>query len=92
MPRVAVEDNSRISLRIPAEEKALLLRAVSLQHTDLTDFVLRHALRAAQDIIEQAEHLHLSERDSLRVLDLLENPPPPNARLLAAAQALPQRS
>lgn len=92
MPRIAVEDNSRMSLRIRAEEKAILLRAVTLQHTDLTDFVLRHALRAAREIIEQAEHLQLSERDSLRVLDLLENPPPPNARLLAAAQALPRRS
>ena len=89
MPRVAVEDNSRMSLRIPANEKAILLRAVALQHTDLTEFVLRHALRAAKDAIEEAEHLQLSERDSLRVLDLLENPPTPNARLLAAAQALP---
>jgi len=91
MPRVAVEDNSRLSLRIPAEEKAILLRAVALQHTDLTGFVLQHALRAAKDIVEQAEHLQLSERDSLRVLELLENPPPPNARLLAAARALPRR-
>jgi uncharacterized protein (DUF1778 family) len=92
MPRVAVEDNSRLSLRIRPEEKALLLRAVAFEHTDLTDFVVRHALRAASDIIEEAEHLHLSERDSLRVLELLENPPPPNAKLLAAAQALPQQS
>ena len=37
MPRVAVEDNSRMSLRIRPEEKALLLRAVALNHTDLTD-------------------------------------------------------
>ena len=43
MPRVAVEDNSRMSLRIRAEEKAILLRAVALKHTDLTDFVIRHA-------------------------------------------------
>jgi uncharacterized protein (DUF1778 family) len=92
MPRVAVEDNSRMSLRIRPEEKAILLRAASLQHTDLTDFVLRHALRAAQETIEESEHLQLSERDSLRVLDLLENPPPPSARLLAAAQELPQQS
>ena len=92
MPRVAVEDNSRMSLRIRAEDKAILLRAVSLKHTDLTDFVIRHALRAAKDVIEEAEHMRLSERDSLQVLDLLENPPAPNARLRAAAQALPQRS
>ena len=92
MPRVAVEDNSRLSLRIRADEKALLLRAVSLQHTDLTDFVLRHALHAAREVIEESERLQLSEQDSMRVLELLEHPPPPNARLLAAAQALPRRT
>jgi uncharacterized protein (DUF1778 family) len=79
-----------MSLRIRAEEKAILLRAVALQHTDLTDFVIRHAVRAAKAVIEDADRVQLSERDSLRVLDLLENPPAPNARLLAAAQALPQ--
>jgi uncharacterized protein (DUF1778 family) len=92
MPRVAVEDNSRMSLRIRAEEKAILLRAVALKHTDLTDFVIRHALSAAKAVIEESDHVQLSERDSLRVLDVLENPPAPNARLQAAAQALPQRS
>ena len=91
MPRVAVEDNSRMSLRIRAKEKAMLLRAVALEHTDLTDFVIRHAVRAAKAVIEEADHVQLSERDSLRVLDLLENPPAPNARLRAAAKALPQR-
>jgi uncharacterized protein (DUF1778 family) len=92
MPRIAVEDNSRMSLRIRAEEKALLLRAVALNHTDLTDFVIRHALLAAKAVIEEADHVQLSGRDSLRVLDLLENPPAPNARLRAAARALPSRS
>src|SRR5208282_1565652 len=81
VPRVVVEDNSR-----------LLLRAVALDHTDLTDFVIRNALRAARAVIEKADHLQVSERDSLRVLALLENPPAPNARLLAAARALPKRS
>jgi uncharacterized protein (DUF1778 family) len=92
MPRIALEDNSRMSLRIRSEEKALLLRAVALKHTDLTDFVVQHALRAAKDVIEEAEHMQLSVRDSLRVLELLENPPAPNAKLLAAALALPQES
>jgi uncharacterized protein (DUF1778 family) len=67
------------------------MRAVALKHTDLTDFVIHHAVRAAKAVIEQADQVQLSERDSLRVLDLLENPPAPNARLLAAARALPKR-
>lgn len=91
MPRIAVENNSRMSLRIRAEEKALLLRAVALKHTDLTDFVLQHAVRAAKAVIEEADQVRISGRDSLRVLDLLENPPRPNARLLAAARTLPKR-
>lgn len=91
VPRIAVEDNSRMSLRIRAEEKALLMRAVALENTDLTDFVLRHALDAAKAVIQDADHLRLSGRDSLRVLDLLENPPAPNARLMAAARALSKR-
>jgi uncharacterized protein (DUF1778 family) len=92
MPRIAVEDNSRMSLRIRPGEKALLLRAVALEHTDLTDFVIRHAVRAARAVIEEADHVRLSGRDSLRVLDLLENPPAPNAKMRAAARALRRHS
>ena len=91
MPRVAVEDNDRMSMRVRAEDKAMLLRAAALENTDLTDFVLQHALRSAKAVIEEAEHIHLSERDSLRVLKILENPPRPNARLQAVARALTKK-
>jgi len=91
MPRIAVEDNSRMSLRIRPDDKALLMRAVAYAHTDLTNFVLRNTMQAAKAVIAQAEHVFLSERDSLRVLDALENPPAPNAKLLAAAHALPMQ-
>jgi len=91
MPRLAIEDNSRMSLRIPAAEKALLLRTAALRRTDLTDFVRQHSLSAARAVIEAAENIELSSRDSLRVLALLENPPKPNAKLLAAAKSLPKR-
>ncbi len=90
MPQNPVETNSRMSLRIPAEEKALLMRAVTLERTSLTDFVVRTAVEAARGVIEQAERAPLSERDSLRVLELLENPPAPNEKLMKAAQALPE--
>ena len=92
MPRVAVEDNDRLSLRLRTEDKATLLRAVALTHTDLTAFVLKHVLPAAKKVIKESEHVQLSGRDSLRVLDVLENPPAPNAKLLAAAKALSRRS
>ncbi len=91
MPRVAVEDNNRMSLRIPAEEKAMLLRAAALKHKDLSEFVREHSVDAAKAVIREEEHISLSRRDSLRVLDLLENPPKPNVKLLSAAKALPKR-
>jgi uncharacterized protein (DUF1778 family) len=92
MPQILDENNRRVSLRIPPEDKALLVRAVALQRTTLTDFMIRHAVEAARTLIDQSERLKLSERDSRLVLELLENPPAPNARLLKAARALPDRS
>jgi uncharacterized protein (DUF1778 family) len=41
MPQIPVETNDRISLRIASNEKALLVRAATLQHTNLTEFVIR---------------------------------------------------
>ena len=90
MPRAAVQENSRMSLRLRPGQKKLILRAAALQETDLTEFVLKHTLSAAESVIERAERVQLSKRDSQRVLDLLENPPAPNARLRAAARSLPR--
>ncbi len=92
MPRAAVDDNKRMNLRMRPEQKAMLMRAAALRHTDLTDFVTQSALREAKAVIEAAEHVKLSERDSLLVLDLLENPPAPNAKLRAAIAAMPKQA
>jgi len=90
MPRAAVDDNKRMNLRLRPEQKATLIRAAALRHTDLTDFVLQPALREAKAVIEESERIVLSERDSLLVLNLLENPPAPNAKLRAAIAAMPK--
>jgi uncharacterized protein (DUF1778 family) len=87
---MAVEDNKRMNLRLQPEQKATLMRAAALRNTDLTDFVLQPALREARAVIEEAEHTVLSKRDSFRVMNLLENPPAPNARLRAAIAAMPK--
>jgi uncharacterized protein (DUF1778 family) len=91
MPRVVIEDNKRMNLRIQPEQKALLARAAALAQTDLTSFVTQAALREAQSTIERAERMRLSARDSRLVLDLLENPPPLNRKLKDAVAALPKR-
>jgi uncharacterized protein (DUF1778 family) len=74
MPRVAVEDNERTSLRVAASAKAKLVRAAALRNP----------------VIAEAEVIKASERDYGRILELLENPPRSNEKLLAAAGALPK--
>jgi len=91
MPQIPVESD-RMSLRIASEEKSLLMRAAALQHTNLTEFVIRNVVSVARKIIDENERLELTKRDSLHVLDLLDNPPMPNDKLMAAAFALPKQS
>jgi uncharacterized protein (DUF1778 family) len=94
MPRVQTElpRTDRIELRTSSDEKALLVRAAALERLDLTTFVLRAALPQAKDVVAAAESLQLSERDSLRILELLEKPPSPAPRLIAAAKARLRRA
>ena len=86
MPR-APTDNGRVELRLRPEDKATLSRAASLRRTDLTGYILGLVLPKAQADIAEAERVTLSERDSLRVLALLENPPAAPDRLVRAAKA-----
>lgn len=79
--------SDRIELRATPEEKSLLARAAAYERLDVTSFVMRAALPRAERIVRGAERISLSERDSRRVLDLLENPPKPTAKLLRAARA-----
>ncbi len=89
MPRTAVKGNNRIAFRIQSAEKAVIMRAAALEETDLTSFILRTVMREAKSVIEERERIKLSPRDSLFVMELLENPPKPNAKLRKAARALP---
>lgn len=92
MPQIPLEHNDRMAFRIAPEEKSLLMRAAALQHTNLTDFVVRNVVLLAQKVIDENERLSLTEKDSLYVLNLLDNPPAPNQKLMAAAFALPKQS
>ncbi len=91
MPQIPLENNDRMAFRIAPEEKILLIRAATLQHTNLTEFVIRNVISIAREVIEENENLLLSERDSLYVLNLLDSPPAPNAKLIAAAFAMPKK-
>lgn len=82
----ATTRDDRIELRTTREEKRLLASAAAHERLDITSFIMRNVLPAAREIVDRAERIVLSERDTARVLKLLENPPKPTAALLAAAR------
>ena len=89
MLRLQEKTSARVSLRIAPVEKSLLARAAALQQVDLREFATRTLVTKAREVVDQHDRLQLTERDSLKVLDLLENPPKPTKKMLAAARALP---
>ena len=38
MPRAIVDDTARLALRVRPDDEATLMRAVVLEHTDMSDF------------------------------------------------------
>ena len=76
----------RIELRTTREEKRLLAAAAAYERLDVTSFIMRNVLPSARKVVDRAERIVLSERDSKRILQLLENPPEPPPALVAAAR------
>jgi uncharacterized protein (DUF1778 family) len=86
MPTSTMNRDDRIELRATKEEKRLLAIAAAYERLDVTSFIMRSVLPAAREVVDRAERIVLSKRDTERVLQLLENPPRPTPALLAAAR------
>jgi len=86
MTATSAAREDRIELRATKEEKRILATAAAYERLDVTSFIMRNVLPTAREVVDRAERIVLSERDSVRVLKLLENPPKPNSALLAAAR------
>ena len=86
MPATTAARETRIELRTTKEEKRLLATAAAYERLDVTSFIMRNVLPAAREAVDRAERIVLTERDSVRVLELLENPPKPTPALIAAAR------
>ena len=86
MSATSAAREDRIELRATKEEKRILATAAAYERLDVTGFIMRTVLPAARAVVDRAERIVLSERDTARVLELLENPPKPTPALLAAAR------
>ncbi len=76
----------RIGARVPRDVYETLCRAAELTGATVNQFLVQSALKEAQSVIEREQTINLSRRDCERLLDLLEKPPKPNARLKAAVK------
>ena len=86
MAATSAAREDRIELRATQEEKRILATAAAYERLDVTSFIMRNVLPTAREVVDRAERIVLSERDSVRVLKLIENPPKPTPALLAAAR------
>ena len=84
MMGTAVAKQDRIGARVPHEVYETLCRAAELTGATVNQFLVQAALKEAQSVIEREDVIRLSPRDWNWLLDLMENPPKPNAKLKAA--------
>lgn len=82
----AITKQDRIGARVPHEVYETLCRAAELSGATVNQFLVQAALKEAQEVIEREEVIRLGPRDWSWLLDLLENPPKPNAKLEAAME------
>lgn len=81
---LTTQERGRITARVPQNVQDTLQQAADLLGATLNQFVVQAALNEAQRVIERGRVIHLSANDAAFLLNLLENPPAPNARLRQA--------
>jgi len=80
----ATAKKNRIGARVPHAIYETLCRAAELTGTTVNQFLVQSALKEAQAVIQRETIIRLSPRDWFWLLQLMENPPKPNATLKVA--------
>ncbi|GAB1367688.1 hypothetical protein MASR1M42_02360 [Azonexus hydrophilus] len=84
------QTGKRLTTRITDHVQEKLQAAADLVGATLNQFVVQAALEKAEKVIESESAIVLTRRESLRLLEMIENPPPRNENFLQA-QARYQR-
>lgn len=84
------QTGKRLTTRITDHVQEKLQAAADLVGATLNQFVVQAALEKAEKVIESESMILLTRRESLRLLEMIENPPPRNKKFLQA-QARYQR-
>ena len=89
---LSTEERGRITARVPQNVQQILQQAADLLGAPLNQFVVQAALREARRVIERDRVIHLSSTGAAFLMNLLEKPPAPNARLRRAFQTCKKRT
>ncbi len=74
----------RLEMRLPPDDKGLLVRAAEIEGVKLGQFVLGPAIAHARRVIALSEQVTTTAQGYADLLDALANPPQPTQALIAA--------
>ena len=79
--------NERITARVTEQVKNTLSIAANIMGATLNQFLIQAALEKAENIIERDKIIYLSKEDIQIFFNALDNPPPPNKKLIHAFES-----
>lgn len=82
---VVERKTERLDVRTTPKQKQRLVEAAALNQQSVTEYVLHHAVAAAEHDLEEHKLMRLSDEDSQAFVNALLNSPAPNKRLQQAA-------
>lgn len=83
-----IEVRDRITARMPKLLVEKLQQAADLSGATLNQFLVQAAVEKADKIIDRERVIRLTVEDAATLIDLLDNPRPPNAALQRAFERL----
>ncbi len=85
MTSTTLDPKSRITARIPASVQTMLEDAATFLGVPLNSFLVSAAVEKAGDVLAAERVIKLGRNDVEFLERLMDNPPEPNAALMAAA-------
>jgi uncharacterized protein (DUF1778 family) len=82
----AADKDDRITARVSSHTKRTIEEAADILGATMNQFIVQAAFEKAEKIVEKARTLSFSKNEVSKLLDIISNPPKPNAALRKAAK------
>jgi uncharacterized protein (DUF1778 family) len=78
--------SERIYARVTPRQKSLIQRAAELKGLSISDYMIVNLEREAEQTIATTQIIELTAKDSLKLVEMLLNPPEPSENMKKAAR------